>query len=489
MKLFLTLLLLAINLHGAVLQDGIIAASDTTGTNATVRSITITAQTNLHAGTLLATNLTPNRALISASDSRLTNSVTTGTELGYVSGVTSAIQTQIDSKQTSDPDLTSLANGITGIVKGAGNGGGYSAATSGTDYAPATSGSSLLKGNGSGGFSNAASGTDYAPATSGTSILKGNGSGGFSAASSTTDYQVPLATVNSVTLGTGAGSTVTLTGDVSGTDTTMTFGNNSLSYSGAFTASGVTGGSFISTSDYVQGVRFGIPARLWIKGGVTDGVMLVQNSSSTDFSLIQFGGTTASFPAIKRSGNALQIRLADDSGNAPLTLGAPNDTTALTVSGGSVTGSGTNATILKTYTNNTTGVVISERNLLTDTASDSKSKFVTWEAPAGTVKGWIGKSGNVMFNLISTPSAAPTIASASTIAPTAPITFISGTTTLDTITAPYPISLTGGQITLIPTGAWATSTSGNIAVVTTAVANKAMILFYDATTTKWYPSY
>ena len=29
-------------------------------------------------------------------------------------------------------------------------------------------------------FSNAVSGTDYAPATSGTSILKGNGSGGFS---------------------------------------------------------------------------------------------------------------------------------------------------------------------------------------------------------------------------------------------------------------------------------------------------------------------
>lgn len=62
------------------------------------------------------------------------------------------------------------------------------AAVSGTDYAPATSGTSILKGNGSGGFSNAASGTDYAPATSGTAILKGNGSGGFSAAAAGTDY-------------------------------------------------------------------------------------------------------------------------------------------------------------------------------------------------------------------------------------------------------------------------------------------------------------
>jgi len=44
----------------------------------------------------------------------------------------------------------------------------------------ATTGSSILKGNGSGGFSNATSGTDYAPPTSGTSLLYGNGSGGFS---------------------------------------------------------------------------------------------------------------------------------------------------------------------------------------------------------------------------------------------------------------------------------------------------------------------
>lgn len=84
---------------------------------------------------------------------------------------------------------TNLGIGTTGssILKGDGTGGIVNA-TSGTDYAPATSGTSLLKGNGSGGFSNAASGTDYAPATSGTAILKGNGSGGFSNASAGTDY-------------------------------------------------------------------------------------------------------------------------------------------------------------------------------------------------------------------------------------------------------------------------------------------------------------
>lgn len=83
---------------------------------------------------------------------------------------------------------------------------------------------------------------------------------------------------------------------------------------------------------------------------------------------------------------------------------------------------------------------------------------------------------------------ASTIASAATIAPLYPISFISGTTTINTITPP-PEFVGGGQITLIPTGLWATGTSGNIAIATTAVVSKALILTYDATTTKWYPSY
>jgi hypothetical protein len=94
------------------------------------------------------------------------------------------------------PALT-LSTSITGVLKG--NGTAISAAVSGTDYAPATSGTSILKANGSGGFSSAASGTDYAPATSGTSILKGSGSGGFSNASAGTDYLAPTGSGASLT--------------------------------------------------------------------------------------------------------------------------------------------------------------------------------------------------------------------------------------------------------------------------------------------------
>ena len=70
------------------------------------------------------------------------------------------------------PALT-LSTTVTGLLKG--NGTAISAATSGTDYAPATSGTSILYGNGSGGFSNVTIGTGVA-FTAGT--LSATGSGG-----------------------------------------------------------------------------------------------------------------------------------------------------------------------------------------------------------------------------------------------------------------------------------------------------------------------
>ena len=57
---------------------------------------------------------------------------------------------------TTTPAIT-LRTTITGILKG--NGTAISAAVSGTDYAPATSGTSILYGNGAGGFSNVTVGT------------------------------------------------------------------------------------------------------------------------------------------------------------------------------------------------------------------------------------------------------------------------------------------------------------------------------------------
>ena len=90
--------------------------------------------------------------------------------------------------------------------------------------------------------------------------------------------------------------------------------------------------------------------------------------------------------------------------------------------------------------------------------------------------------------MVSFAAAAPTVESATTIAPTTPVAFVSGTTTVETITVPSQFT-GGGQITIIPTGVFATNTSGNIALASTAVVNRALIMTYDSGTGKWYPSY
>lgn len=56
-----------------------------------------------------------------------------------------------------------------------------------------------------------------------------------------------------------------------------------------------------------------------LRGGFrfpSDGVFTLLNTAETDFGRLQFGGTTSSFPALKRSATILQARLADDSGDA-----------------------------------------------------------------------------------------------------------------------------------------------------------------------------
>lgn len=84
------------------------------------------------------------------------------------------------------------------------------------------------------------------------------------------------------------------------------------------------------------------------------------------------------------------------------------------------------------------------------------------------------------------PALNTALASASTIAPNLGITHITGTTTINTITVPAGC---GGacQITLVPDGLWSTGTSGNIAIATTGVVSKALILVWDGS--KWRPSY
>lgn len=82
----------------------------------------------------------------------------------------------------------------------------------------------------------------------------------------------------------------------------------------------------------------------------------------------------------------------------------------------------------------------------------------------------------------------PTMPSDTSIAPLTQILCVSGTAAISTIVAP-PLLVNGGEITIIPTGAFTITTSGNVAVTISAEVNKPLRLTYDAVEGKWYPSY
>ena len=81
------------------------------------------------------------------------------------------------------------------------------------------------------------------------------------------------------------------------------------------------------------------------------------------------------------------------------------------------------------------------------------------------------------------------VASAATITASNPVFHVTGTTAINTINAPAAFGITGGQITIIPDALGSTGTSGNIALASTFVVNKALILTWDPVAAKWNPSY
>lgn len=56
-------------------------------------------------------------------------------------------------------------------------------------------------------------------------------------------------------------------------------------------------------------------------GATADGVWILEDNAGTSFNRLMFGGSTSSFPAIKRNSAALNFRLADDSADADITTG------------------------------------------------------------------------------------------------------------------------------------------------------------------------
>ena len=111
--------------------SGKVAVSSVTNTElGYVSGVTSAIQTQLNskqasitgaASSITSSNLTTSRALISNTSGKVAASTTTSTELGYVHGVTSAIQTQLDNKQATLVSGTNIKTVNNNSLLGSGN--------------------------------------------------------------------------------------------------------------------------------------------------------------------------------------------------------------------------------------------------------------------------------------------------------------------------------------------------------------------------------
>ena len=153
----------------------------------------------------------------------------------YLAGTGLALTGSTFSVNTSQ-NISTLSNLTTnGLIRTSGGTGALSIATAGTDYAPATSGTSILKGNGTGGFANAVAGTDYLT-TNQSITVSGDVTGSGTTAIATT-------------IGTGAGNNIVAAINNVGTSSTINDNRlTTIATAGKVSGSAITSGTIAGTT-------------------------------------------------------------------------------------------------------------------------------------------------------------------------------------------------------------------------------------------------
>lgn len=180
-----------------------------------------------------------------------------------------------------------------------------------------------------------------------------------------------------------------------------------------------------------------------------------------------------------------------------IVLTEPDDSATITISNNKTLAVSNTLTFTGTDSSSvnfgTGGTVVYQSNKISDLSTTSSSELaskISDETGSGNlvfsssptitnpiISGYIGLSGGFA-----------TIQSASAISASGSVFFVSGSATISQISSPFG-SGNSGQLSIIPLGEFSTDTNGNIALETVAVINKVLIMTYDSSTEKWYPSY
>ena len=260
--------------------------------------------------------------------------VVSGADVGGIpycpTATTETTSANLTYTETSGPRLqvgsgsTTLAGWILGYSGASGFGGLWN-----TSLTPGITNYALLQDNTGGTYLNAASGKTVSIRINNADKMTVAATAGagpaITAGTATTDVQALSATQTWNASGvafTGWKFTITDTASAAGSLAMQILGGAagttnliSVSKGGAVTAAGLITGGALATNEYLSipttgRIDFAGQSRIY---NSSDGVLKLSNNAISDFNRLQFGGTTSSFPAIKRNAAILEARLADDS--------------------------------------------------------------------------------------------------------------------------------------------------------------------------------
>jgi hypothetical protein len=138
----------------------------------------------------------------------------------------------------------------------------------------------------------------------------------------------PTARLQVVGSGSTSATTSLLVQNSAGTAALTVRDDLSAIFGGAAVASAFSGTGYFSLVSE-QRLVIGISPNRTLLRPSGDGILCIINGGETNFNRLQFGGTTSSFPAIKRASNNIEIKNADDTFGAGLSVGAALNASAI----------------------------------------------------------------------------------------------------------------------------------------------------------------